>query len=127
LVPSKEREPAAQYLPNTEVERLALHAVRMFEKRRLKLRSIRGIRRARKRSGYDIISANRRIEVKGTQGQQHFQKLVVSSLAEVRNLRRGGWLYRVTGIGSGHVRVHPYRGNQLAFREEKRWRVGQKQ
>ena len=78
-----------RYLPNKEVERLALRAVRLHEKRRRKLKSIRNICRAPRRSGYDLISGDHRIEVKGTQGQQHFQKLVVSSLAEVRNLRKG--------------------------------------
>lgn len=115
-----------EYLPNKEVERLAIQAVRRHEKKAGRAHKVREVRRAREGSGYDLISGDRRIEVKGTQGGRITQGLVLNSSAEVKNLKRGGWLYRVTRVGSAEVRVHELKGSVLHFPPEKRWRVTRK-
>ena len=115
-----------RYLPNTEVERLAIQAVRLHEKRRLGLHSVHEVRKAPNKSGYDLVSGDRKIEVKGTQGTRCFQQLCISGKPEFDNLRDDGWLYRVTGVGSGRPKVLELKGDRLRLVREKRWRVAQK-
>jgi len=109
---------------NKQIEDTAVEAVLAYELRHG--RRAKDVRQDSEAEGYDVLSEGRSIEVKGTQGNRVRQQLCISSEAERNHLQSGGWLYRVTGVGSRHPEVHEIAGHTLRFVPEKRWRVTRK-
>jgi hypothetical protein len=107
-------------MSNQEIRDKAIQIVKRFEKK--KGRTAREPENAKK-SGYDLKSGKRKIEVKGTSKSNPFQSLVLSSREQRDVFKNGGYIYRVTDINDAKSKLFIFREGDIGLVPEPRWRV----
>ncbi len=86
-------------MSNLLTEKKAIELVIAYECKRLNIKDAKEIKKAKKGTGYDLVSKDRRkIEVKGTKQKEFNKGLRLNSEQEIKFCTDGGYIYRVTDV-----------------------------
>lgn len=113
-----------------ETEARAKEIVLAYERRRVRELygedAVSKISEVGEGGGYEIVSPDRTIEVKGTKDKRPNYAFVINSEQEVAHLKNGGYIYRVTDVfgspricilSNGHLKITPrYRADARIVR-----------